>query len=40
MSWLDWTVLALTQLLIVVYGVWKSRQDRDMQSYLRGRSMS
>lgn len=40
MSWLDWTVLALTQLLIVVYGVWKSRQDRDMESYLRSRSMS
>lgn len=40
MSWLDWTVLGLSQLLIVVYGVWKSRQDRDMQSYLRGRSMS
>jgi SSS family transporter len=40
MSWLDWTVLALTQLLIVVYGVWKSRQDRDMESYLRSRTMS
>ena len=40
MSWLDWTVLGLSQLLIVVYGLWKSRQDRDMQSYLRGRSMS
>lgn len=40
MSWLDWTVLGLSQLLIVVYGIWKSRQDRDMQSYLRGRSMS
>lgn len=40
MSWLDWTVLALTQLLIVVYGVWKSRQDRDMESYLRSRTMN
>ncbi|MFN3529990.1 MAG: sodium:solute symporter [Bacteroidia bacterium] len=40
MSWVDWTVLVLSQLLIVTYGLYKSKQDKDMQSYLRGRSMS
>ncbi len=40
MSWLDWTVLLASQLLIVVYGVWKSRRQKGMEDYLRGRSMN
>ncbi len=32
----DWVVLAGTLLFIVVYGVWKTRGNRDMDNYLRG----
>ena len=36
MSDLDWVVLAGTLLFIVVYGVWRTRGNRDMDNYLRG----
>ena len=36
MSSLDWVVLGGTLLFIVVYGVWKTRGNRDMDNYLRG----
>ena len=36
MSSLDWAVLGGTLLFIVVYGVWKTRGNRDMDNYLRG----
>ncbi len=36
MSSLDWAVLVGTLLFIVVYGVWKTRGNRDMENYLRG----
>ncbi len=40
MSMLDWIVLLLSQVLIVTYGIWKSRQQRGMEDYLRGRNMN
>lgn len=36
MIWLDWLVLLGTLLFIVLYGTWKTRQQRDLQSYLLG----
>ncbi|WP_323756107.1 sodium:solute symporter [Roseivirga sp.] len=36
MSWIDWVVLFGTLISIVVYGVWKTRGDKDIDSYLRG----
>lgn len=36
MSVLDWIVLSGTLLFIVVYGIWKTRGSRNMESYLRG----
>ncbi|TAF35419.1 MAG: sodium:solute symporter [Cytophagales bacterium] len=41
MTWIDWLVLGGTQLLIIIYGIWRSRQTRSMQAYfLSDRSMS
>ncbi len=41
MSWIDWLVLGSTQLLILLYGLWRSRQANDIDSHLvSGRSMS
>ncbi len=34
MNWLDWIVLAFTLLFIISYGIYKSRKDRTMSSYL------
>src|SRR4030095_543276 len=36
MSWLDWTVLGATLLFIVLFGIYKTRGQRDMHSYLLG----
>ena len=36
MSTIDWIVLAATLLLIVIYGIWKSRGTRDMDGYFLG----
>lgn len=36
MSWLDWLVLIVTTLFIVVYGAWKTRGSKDVESYLLG----
>lgn len=34
MSVIDWTVLGLTLLVIVVYGIWKSRGTKNIEGYL------
>src|SRR5579872_1198731 len=40
MSLIDWIVLGLTLLTIVVYGVWKSGSNKNIDQYLMGgRSM-
>jgi len=36
MNYLDWSVLTGTILFIVVYGVWKTRGNKTMESYLKG----
>ncbi len=36
MNYLDWSVLIGTILFIVVYGVWKTRGNKTMESYLKG----
>lgn len=36
MSYPDWIVLSLTLVAIILYGVWKSRGQRDMDSYFLG----
>ncbi len=38
MSWIDWTVLMSTLLLIVAYGSWKTRKQTGIDSYLKGNS--
>ena len=40
MSTLDWVVLLGTLAFIVVYGVWKTRNTKDLDSYLKGGSDS
>lgn len=40
MSVIDWTILTSTLLGIVVYGIWKNRQQTNIQSYLRGGNQS
>jgi len=34
MNWIDWTVLAVSLVLIVAYGVWKGRGSKDIKGYL------
>src|SRR5215203_5152600 len=34
MSTLDWLVLSITMLAIIIYGVWKSRGTKNIDSYL------
>lgn len=36
MSWIDWLVLSVTLFMIVVYGAWKTRKNKDLEGYLRG----
>lgn len=36
MSIIDWIVLFLTLLLIVGYGTWKTRHNKDLEGYLKG----
>lgn len=36
MSIIDWIVLFLTLLLIVGYGTWKTRHNKDLEEYLKG----
>lgn len=38
MSWIDWTVLMSTLLLIVFYGSWKTRKQTGINSFLKGNS--
>lgn len=39
MSYIDWIVLFATQLLIVAYGVWKSRKNADSGEFYKGSGM-
>ncbi|GAB5540075.1 MAG: sodium:solute symporter [Salibacteraceae bacterium] len=36
MNLIDWVVLCFTLLAIVAYGTWRTRKQRDLNSYLRG----
>lgn len=36
MSVLDWTILSVTLLFIVVYGVWRTRGSKNVDDYVRG----
>ncbi|MFK8039285.1 MAG: sodium:solute symporter [Crocinitomicaceae bacterium] len=36
MSGFDWSVLAITLLAIVLYGSWKTRKNKNLESYLKG----
>ena len=36
MSWIDWTVLLATLLIIVIYGTWKTRKNKNLEGYLKG----
>lgn len=36
MSGLDWIVLISTTAFIVFYGIWKTRKERNMESYIKG----
>ncbi len=38
MSFLDWAVLAGTLLFIVAYGIWKTRNTKSLEGYLKGNS--
>jgi len=40
LQWEDWTVLILTLLTIVLYGTYKTRQQKDVQDYVRGGNSS
>ncbi len=40
MSYFDWVVLGCTLLFIVMYGIWKSRHNRDINAYLLGDNTS
>jgi len=33
MSWIDWTVFIITLLVIILYGIWKSRGTKTLESY-------
>lgn len=34
MHWIDWTVLIVTLLFISLYGIWRTRGKKDLESYL------
>ncbi|MEO5673823.1 MAG: sodium:solute symporter [Chitinophagales bacterium] len=36
MSWLDWLVLAATLLLIIIFGIYRTRHQKNLDSYLLG----
>ena len=36
MSGFDWVILAITLLTIVIYGAWKTRKNKNLESYLKG----
>lgn len=40
MEILDWIVLGATLLIIVLYGVWKTRKSQSLDGFLRGEEMS
>ncbi|UKM63701.1 sodium:solute symporter [Flavobacteriaceae bacterium GSB9] len=40
LSWIDWTVLAITLIAIVAYGTWQTRGSKNVTDYLRGGNTS
>ncbi len=36
MNWMDWSVMLGTLAAIAIYGIWKSRKNRNIESYLHG----
>ena len=36
MNWLDYVVLITTMVGIAVYGIWRTRGPRDLNTYLKG----
>ncbi|MFL1011533.1 sodium:solute symporter [Flavisericum labens] len=40
LSWIDWTVLAITLAGIVAYGTWQTRGSKNVTDYLRGGNTS
>ncbi|MBT8243851.1 MAG: sodium:solute symporter [Winogradskyella sp.] len=40
LSWIDWTVLAVTLLTIVGYGTWVTRNNKSAQDYIKGGNTS
>lgn len=40
LSWIDWTVLSATLLLIVGYGTWVTRNNKTAQDYIKGGNTS
>ena len=40
LSWIDWTVLCLTLLVIVAYGTYQTRGSKNVQDYLKGGNTS
>ncbi|WP_370476529.1 sodium:solute symporter [Tamlana flava] len=40
LSWIDWTVLLVTLLVIVAYGTWQTRGSKNVSDYLRGGNTS
>ncbi len=40
LSWIDWSVLAITLIVIVAYGTWQTRGSKNVKDYLRGGNTS
>ncbi len=36
MSGIDWIILSATLLIIVLYGAWKTRKNKNLEGYLKG----
>ena len=37
MAWIDWLVLIASMLFIVLYGTWKTRGEKNIQNFLKGK---
>ena len=40
LSWIDWSILAITLIAIVSYGTWQTRGSKNVKDYLRGGNTS
>ncbi|WP_298343870.1 sodium:solute symporter [uncultured Algibacter sp.] len=40
LSWIDWSILAVTLIAIVSYGTWQTRGSKNVKDYLRGGNTS